>query len=79
VALAPVLQLAAREVAQRALEALRQDLRHEQTNPDLLLLSGGGAALFAPVVRRVFPRVPLHQAADPVGANARGYFHYGCR
>ncbi|MCF7996054.1 MAG: ParM/StbA family protein [Chromatiaceae bacterium] len=79
VALEPVLQLAAREVAQRALEALRQDLRHEQTNPDLLLLTGGGAALFAPVVQRVFPRVPLHQAADPVGANARGYFHYGCR
>lgn len=77
--LAPVLQSAAREVAQRALEALRQDLRHEQTNPDLLLLTGGGAALFAPVVRRVFPRVVLHPAPEPVGANARGYFHYGCR
>ncbi|KAA6183734.1 ParM/StbA family protein [Thiohalocapsa marina] len=79
VALAPYLQLAAREVGAVALEALRRDLRHEQTNVDLLLLTGGGAALFEPAVRRVFPAVPLQLPPDPVGANARGYFHYGCR
>ncbi|MFE8033859.1 hypothetical protein [Thiohalocapsa marina] len=77
--LGPSLQLAAREVGEVALEALRRDLRHEQTNVDLLLLTGGGAALFEPVVRRVFPDVPLQLPPDPVGANARGFFHYGCR
>ena len=79
VELAPYLQRAARAVGPLALEALRRDLRHEQTNADLLLLTGGGAALFEPVVRAVFPEAPLRLSVDPLAANARGYFHYACR
>jgi hypothetical protein len=46
---------------------------------DLILLTGGGSALFLPLVRELFDKVPLHVPADPVGANARGYFYYGGR
>ncbi len=77
--LAPYLQRAARAVGPLALEALRRDLRHEQTKVDLLVLTGGGATLFEPVVRAVFPEAPLQLPADPVTANARGYFYYGGR
>jgi plasmid segregation protein ParM len=79
VALAPYLEQAARQTARVALEALRQDLRREHTEVDLILLTGGGSALFAPLVGALFGPVPLHIPADPVGANARGYFYYGGR
>ena len=79
VALAPYLEQAARQTARVALEALRQDLRREHTEVDLIVLTGGGSALFAPLVQELFDQVPLHVPADPVGANARGYFYYGGR
>ncbi|MCF7990918.1 MAG: ParM/StbA family protein [Thiohalocapsa sp.] len=77
--LARYLDRAAKQTGQVALEALRRDLRREHTEVDLILLTGGGSALFAPLVRTLFDRVPLHVPADPVGANARGYFYYGGR
>ena len=49
------------------------------TEVDLIVLTGGGSALFAPVVAELFDQAPLHIPADPVGANARGYFYYGGR
>ena len=79
VALASYLQQAARQTGQVALEALRQDLRREHTEVDLILLTGGGSALFAPLVRDLFDPVPVHVPTDAVGANARGYFYYGGR
>jgi len=79
VALAPFLEQAARQTGQVALEALRQDLRREHTEVDLILLTGGGSALFAPLVHELFSPVPLHVPTDAVGANARGYFYYGGR
>jgi hypothetical protein len=46
---------------------------------DLIVLTGGGSALFAPLVHELFSPVPLHVPTDAVGANARGYFYYGGR
>jgi plasmid segregation protein ParM len=79
VPLSPFLEQAARQTGQVALEALRQDLRREHTEVDLILLTGGGSALFKPLVRERFSPVPLHVPTDSVGANARGYFYYGAR
>jgi len=79
VRLAPYLARAAERIGRIALEALRQDLRREQTEVDLIVLTGGGGALFGPLVQDLFDPVPIHVPADPVVANARGYFHYGGR
>lgn len=79
VTLAPYLEQAAAERVPIALEALRQDLRREHTEVDLILLTGGGARWFAPALGALFPGVPLQQPVDPVSANARGYFHYARR
>ena len=76
---APYLEQAAAERVPIALEALRQDLRREQTEIDLILLTGGGARWFAPTLGTLFPGVPLQPPVDPVNANARGYFHYARR
>jgi plasmid segregation protein ParM len=77
--LEPVLMRAAQAVGPLALEALRQALRREVTNVDLVLVAGGGAALYAAQAHALFPGALVRLPPDPVGTNARGFFHYGQR
>jgi len=79
VALKPALEDAGREVAGAALEALRQALRREATDVDLVLVTGGGAVLYGGAAAALFPGAEARLANDPVGANARGFFRYGRR
>jgi plasmid segregation protein ParM len=79
IALQPVLADAADEVAGVAMEALRQALRRELSNVDLVVVTGGGGALYGRRVAALFPGAEVRLARDPVGANARGFFHYGRR
>jgi plasmid segregation protein ParM len=79
VLLKPVLEGAAPEVGGVALEALRQSLRREVTNVDLVVVTGGGGALYGRQAADLFPGAEVRLARDPVGANARGFFHYGRR
>jgi plasmid segregation protein ParM len=79
VPLKPVLEHAAREVSGVALETLRQALRREVTNLDLVVVTGGGGPLYGRRAADLFPGAEVRLARDPVGANARGFFHYGRR
>jgi plasmid segregation protein ParM len=79
VPLQPVLARAAAQVGGVALEALRQALRREVTNVDLVLVSGGGGMLYGRQAAELFPGAQVRLARDPVGANARGFFRYGRR
>jgi plasmid segregation protein ParM len=47
------------------------------TNVRSILLSGGGAALYATAIRRAFPRVPIEIVDAPCMANARGFLTAG--
>jgi plasmid segregation protein ParM len=75
----PFLERAAVEVGGVALEALRQALRREVTNVDLVLVTGGGGTLYGHQAGNLFPGAEVRLALDPVGANARGFFRYGQR
>ena len=55
VPLPPVLGRAAEEIGGVALEALRQALRREATNVDLVMVAGGGGALYGRAVAALFP------------------------
>ncbi len=79
VPLKPALEGAAREVGGVALEALRQALRREDTDVGLVVVTGGGGALYGRQATALFPGAEVRLARDPVGANARGFFHYGRR
>jgi plasmid segregation protein ParM len=79
VPLQPVLERAAAEVGGVALEALRQALRREVTNVDLVVVTGRGGAPYGRQAAALFPGAEVRLAHDPVGANARGFFHYGRR
>jgi plasmid segregation protein ParM len=54
-------------------------LRREATNVDLVVVTGGGGALYGHQAADLFPGAEVRLARDPVGANARGFFHYGRR
>jgi len=79
VLLKPALEGAVREVGGVALEALRQALRREATNVDLVVVTGGGGALYGREAAALFPGAEVRLPGDPVCANARGFFHYGRR
>jgi plasmid segregation protein ParM len=79
VVLRPVLERAAREVGTLALEALREALRREITEVDLVLFAGGGGELYGRVAADLFPGADLRLAPEPVTANVRGFFRYGGR
>jgi plasmid segregation protein ParM len=76
VELAPVLEPVARDVAGVALEALRQALRREEAGVDLVLLAGGGGALYGSAVGSLFPGARVAVSPDPVTANVRGFFRH---
>ena len=61
--LKPVLEHAAREVSGVA----------------LVVVTGGGGPLYGRRAADLFPGAEVRLARDPVGANARGFFHCGRR
>ena len=79
VELAPYLLAAAKQTTQAALTAVRQSLRDEQREVDLVLLAGGGAATYAEAARAAFPRALVVVPAKPVLANVRGYWLHASR
>jgi plasmid segregation protein ParM len=76
--LAPYLKQAAERVAPVALEALRESIRKEAGSLDLLLLTGGGAALYRPAAESLCPDSPVVIPDRPELANARGFHYFGC-
>ncbi len=77
VRLADLLAQAAAEVTAVALESLRQALRREVAGVDLVVLAGGGGALYGAGLRDLFPGALTVVPEAPVAANARGFFHHG--
>lgn len=67
---------AAKRTAPVALTALRQSLRGESREVDIVVLAGGGAATYAEATREVFPKARLIVPSEPVLANVRGFWGY---
>jgi plasmid segregation protein ParM len=76
VALAPYLAEAAGQVTRLALTAIRQTLRGERREVDLVLLAGGGAAIYQPATSEALPRARVVVPPEPVLANVRGFWRH---
>ena len=74
VKLAPYLDEAAKQTAPVAVTAIRQSLRGERREVDVVLLAGGGAETYAEATRAVFPRARVVVPEQPVLANVRGFW-----
>ena len=60
------------KVLKPGLQAVKSQIGSEQSIKRIVL-SGGGASLFKPLVAATFPRLPLVVVKDPVMSNARGF------
>ncbi|WP_427501704.1 hypothetical protein ACQE3E_23815 (plasmid) [Methylomonas sp. MED-D] len=70
------LSAAAQSVAEVALAAMKQSLRREKASVDIVLLAGGGGALYQEAARCIFPSNPVFLPAQPAMANALGFFYF---
>lgn len=68
----------AQDIVDTNLKALRGSIRsiNDRFGVDVVLLAGGGAALFEKALRKVFDASRVIVAAEPVMANARGFYDY---
>lgn len=71
-----VLASAAAKVSAEALRELQQSLRRLNREPNLILVTGGGAALYRAPIEATFAPVPVGTLEDPVMANAKGFYLY---
>lgn len=67
------LEQAVRQVAGRAIAAVRTALRAEGLPPDIVILAGGGARLLEPMARETYPDSRLIVLGEEVLANALGF------
>lgn len=73
----PYLNKALTKVAPIALTAMRQSMRDESINADLVLIAGGGALSYKDAAKDVFSRSKILVPEQAVLANARGFWFYG--
>lgn len=73
----PYVEKATEIVAPQAMTSLRQSMREEEKGADIVLLAGGGGAVFAEAAKDVFPRSRIIVPDNPVMANAQGFWFYG--
>lgn len=75
--LQPYLIKAAQQVATEALTSLRQAIRTDDRNIDVVMIAGGGAAAYRDAVSDIFPRSQVIVPPEPVLSNARGFWSFG--
>lgn len=75
--IAPYLKTAMKKVAPVALTAMRQSMRDESINADLVLIAGGGAEAYKDAAREIFGRSKIIVPEQSVLANVRGFWFYG--
>ncbi|MGP8486089.1 PRTRC system protein D [Paraburkholderia fungorum] len=68
------------EKSQPVIAGVVEDIKNNVgplNNVRSIVLSGGGAALYAPAIRKAFPRVALEIIEAPCAANAKGFLIVG--
>lgn len=75
--LQPYLAKAAEQVAPEALTSLRQAIRIDDRNIDVVMIAGGGAGAYRDAVADIFPRSQIVVPLEPVLSNARGFWSFG--
>lgn len=74
--LAPYIAAAARQTTSVAITAVRQSLRSERRQVDVVLMTGGGADVYADAIREAFPKARIVVPDAAVLANVRGFWRY---
>lgn len=75
--LEPYLNKAVEQVAAEALTSLRQTMRTDDRNIDVVMIAGGGAEAYREAVVEIFPKSRVFVPDEPVLSNARGFWLFG--
>lgn len=75
--LAPYFEKAGATVVDQVLKEVKASVGADQDAINTVILTGGGAPLYAPLVSRVMPRKRLVQLQEPILGNARGFWSTG--
>ncbi len=77
----PAVRASAAEIVNASLRQIRGSVRQvmDERGVDLVLVAGGGADLFYEPLREAFSDAEVTRVANPMMANARGYYIYGMR
>lgn len=65
------------KVAKNALTPLKQSMREDGMDADVVLLAGGGADSYKEAAKELFPKSKIILSTEPVAANARGFWFCG--
>lgn len=76
VAIKEYIEKAAATTARKAMTDVQQNLRLDTKPYDAILLTGGGAKIYAGEAHRIYPHAKILTADDTVCANARGFWSY---
>jgi plasmid segregation protein ParM len=68
---------AGKKVASLAVKELKNKLRNAERSVNLIILTGGGASEWKPLIEAEFNSAEVFVPANPVTANAVGFFAYG--
>jgi len=75
--LAEVLKQAAKHPARNVVNAVQQSLRSQPEDVNMVLIVGGAGGLYRPALEEALPNVQFETFAEPVMANAVGFYRYG--
>ena len=75
--IADAIRGAAEKVGPMVMNQLQASMRNKQNDIGMVILSGGGAEFYRRAVEEIFPRAEILVPAEPVTANAKGFWYYG--
>ncbi|NHA14629.1 ParM/StbA family protein [Thioalkalivibrio sp. XN279] len=73
----PLLATAAQEVGVASMSEITQNLRVETRRLDMVIVTGGGAAIYRQILETVLPKTRIEVLDNPVMANATGFWLAG--
>lgn len=77
VSLQEYIDKASKITSTNALIEMKQSMRSEDTNADVVILTGGGASSFKKAAKDLFPRSQVVVPEQSVVSNARGFWYCG--
>lgn len=77
VMMGPLMAESAARLSGSVVNQIKQSLRSQVDDVDIVLLAGGGSNLYAGAVREAMPKARVEVVSDAVLANARGFYYFG--
>lgn len=79
VVIADYVERSAKEIVPNVMRQILPKIQQLERTPDAVVVVGGGARFYEQSLREMFAPSPVVVPEDPITANARGFYLYGCQ